>query len=1395
MNLGRWRAGALRAVAVVVLLTTGLAGLPTAADAGQLPNPGPQDVKIYCSFQMRNERFAPPSGGGGGDRSVRCQFPTTKGVTKVDILVYSSSGTKLATLTFLTSSDARRSVARGPGRLSIFQDVDIASTGYNGVQWYDPTKTKCTSWNGSTADAYCAVTGVVNGVGMPPWPDYWFAGGQDMNPPTPDGGDKQPDEEGGDGCSGGTPNSQADVTRNPVNTATGNFWHTFADIRFAGRGPSLALSRTYNSFDSTTGWFGAGWTSTFDASVTESGSLATVKLGCGSRMRFTESGGVYTAPGRVGADLVKHVDGSWTLSQHDGQVLDFDATGRLVMVSDRNGEALTITHTSSTAVVSDAAGRSLTFTFSSGLVTGVADSSTPGRTLSYSYDGAGNLTDVIDVEAGHWQFTYDANHRMTTMRSPRFYGDTTTTPTPVVTNHYDSVGRVDWQADELGHQTSFDYVSSPGSTIVADPAGRKRLYHYDHGILTYIVDGYDGGDLAVWTYTYDAVTTRVTSVTDPTGNASSFTYDSNGNVLTITDPLSRTTTATYNSMNLPLTVTDPMGVTATLTYDTNGNLLTSSTPWTAGPPAAAQVTTYHYDDVNHPGDITSITDALGKTWTYTYDAAGLVTSATDPLGNETAACFDSRSFATAAIRPSAVDAGVTCSTAAPAPGTTYSTYDNRGALTAITDPTGATDTNTYDANGLLATSSDANGQLTTFTRDAVGLVLNSERPDLTDIATSYFPDGKVMRQFDAAGAFVAYTYDGHGRQSTRTDELGRVTTYRYDLAGRLASVQDPNGNCLSTPKTGCTTYTYNAAGELTNIVYSDGTTPNVAFSYNANGRRTSMTDGSGTTTYAWDSLGRLTQSSRAQASSTWTVGYDWDLRDQLTEISYPNSLGTVERSYDDAGRLASVTDWLANTTAFSYDLDGHVDTITHPNGVTTSYTTDPAGRVDAIEHAPSANLTSPFASFAYGRDDIGQVTSVASAGVPTDDHTWTYTTLDQIVGDSAEPAGFGYDVADNLAQLDDGATQAFDAAHQLCWTDAASGAGGCGSPPVGATTYTYDARGNRTSSTAGGTTTTYGWNLARRLISHTTATGTTTYAYNGDGLRSTKTTGGSTTQYTWSVAQAIPALLTENNAAYVYGIGNQPIERISGTAVEHYHQDQLGSTRAITDSGGNVIATYAYGEFGDLESSTGSTTPGLGFAGEYTDAESGLVYLRGRYFEPSSGQFLSRDPMEPFTRSAYAYASSNPLNFTDPLGLRSRCPQPLRKPSVWDDWDLDEKKDWIADQLGDDFEEARRDDPGGAYVDFGLSFSVGVQITIGVTINMNGDGDVGDVHVYGGGGVGTPGVSVTSTVGTGQMSDGPCLNGQAAFGAAVAGGGCASGPYVEGGVGTPSASITATWVL
>lgn len=94
-----------------------------------------------------------------------------------------------------------------------------------------------------------------------------------------------------------------------------------------------------------------------------------------------------------------------------------------------------------------------------------------------------------------------------------------------------------------------------------------------------------------------------------------------------------------------------------------------------------------------------------------------------------------------------------------------------------------------------------------------------------------------------------------------------------------------------------------------------------------------------------------------------------------------------------------------------------------------------------------------------------------------------------------------------------------------------------------------------------------------------------------------------------------------------------------------------GSTRVVTDSSGTIEGTWTYDPYGNLLSSSGTLVNPFGFAGQHTDSESGLHYLRARYYDPAAGEFLQVDPARAETRSPYQYVESDPTNATDPTGL------------------------------------------------------------------------------------------------------------------------------------------------
>jgi len=144
----------------------------------------------------------------------------------------------------------------------------------------------------------------------------------------------------------------------------------------------------------------------------------------------------------------------------------------------------------------------------------------------------------------------------------------------------------------------------------------------------------------------------------------------------------------------------------------------------------------------------------------------------------------------------------------------------------------------------------------------------------------------------------------------------------------------------------------------------------------------------------------------------------------------------------------------------------------------------------------------------------------------------------------------------------------------------------------------------------------------------------------------------------------------------------------------YYHQDQLGSIRALTNGSGSVANTYSYDAYGNTTSSTGTVYNPFGYAGEYTDSESGFVYLRARYYDPATQQFLSVDPWVRKTGQAYGYSGADPVNFVDPLGLSRHLTQERAKAAIELLFQAAEQLDPLAaatDAAGDSMERTLTD--------------------------------------------------------------------------------------------------------
>jgi RHS repeat-associated protein len=151
---------------------------------------------------------------------------------------------------------------------------------------------------------------------------------------------------------------------------------------------------------------------------------------------------------------------------------------------------------------------------------------------------------------------------------------------------------------------------------------------------------------------------------------------------------------------------------------------------------------------------------------------------------------------------------------------------------------------------------------------------------------------------------------------------------------------------------------------------------------------------------------------------------------------------------------------------------------------------------------------------------------------------------------------------------------------------------------------------------------------------------------------------GTTTAYIYDTIAGLAYVLTEQTGSNVtlYTYGTDLIAQTAPDGAQsYYHPDSLGSTRALSNGSGQVTARYSYDAFGAVRSSSGASSTAFKFAGEQTDDEIGLIYLRARYYDPEVGRFISKDPRaghEDIIQSLnrYVYARNNPFNVTDPSG-------------------------------------------------------------------------------------------------------------------------------------------------
>lgn len=262
-----------------------------------------------------------------------------------------------------------------------------------------------------------------------------------------------------------------------------------------------------------------------------------------------------------------------------------------------------------------------------------------------------------------------------------------------------------------------------------------------------------------------------------------------------------------------------------------------------------------------------------------------------------------------------------------------------------------------------------------------------------------------------------------------------------------------------------------------------------------------------------------------------------------------------------------------------------------------------------------------------------------------DQDGWThpYDDLDQLTeatagsGAGAQTYGYHHDLADRLTRIaspDATTTLEYDEANQLVRTrDADTG--------EVRSTFDFDAVGSRTVQDPAGSAAaaTYAYDQASRLTSYVAPTADPgepnverQYAYDGDGLRA---------DLLWDGSSDLPLVVGDDAGLYVAGPDGLPLAQLTfGGQQRYYHHDQLGSTRALTGADGTVIGRYTFDPYGDPAAGSSAADSRFG----YTDRTTGLIYMRARWYDPATAQFITADPigLASGETNLYRYASGDP---------------------------------------------------------------------------------------------------------------------------------------------------------
>jgi RHS repeat-associated protein len=813
---------------------------------------------------------------------------------------------------------------------------------------------------------------------------------------------------------------------------------------------------------------------------------------------------------------------------------------------------------------------------------------------------------------------------------------------------YDADDQLASQTDALGRVTTFDYDS------------------YGH-----LLDAKLNGT-TIESCTYDLLGNRI-SETDGDGNHVHFYYDALNRLAATSIPLPATQAVPANWW------TQPSYVLQATTYDAWGEIASTTKYTVNGSSVQSAVTTYAYDNFGRKisenlsaSETLSGVEGPGLTITFSYDAAdNLLTTTYPPVASSGQTLPTTETLLRSPYNASLIDAFEDRSGHV----TNYS-YDEALRQREITTSLGGVTDRTFDALGRIATKTDPAGttsyaydlfnhpvqvtdpdnvpgtnlRIETFAYDNFGKLITKSGAGEYPMTYSYDAVGNLSSMTDANNHQTQWTYTDRNQVATKTYADGASYTYTYDGAGNLQTRQDALSRL--------TTYTYTPYNLPLTVTYP--TDPAITFTYDQQGDPLSMTDGSGVTTWIYDSLGNL--ASETQAASHRTLNYSYDAYSNRTGMSvlstFNSQLSTPESTttygYDNAGRLQSILDSrlpAAKPFTYTYAANSNlVSQVTSPTGLKTLKTYDNLGRLVSIAGQQSDNstinsftysydaagqriqetaldyqqnftydaqreltqasktLNSQLSTFNYSYDGIGNRQTVGRVipNVPTATFTFTtnavnqYTAITKTVNSEPTTVNPVYDANGNTTSLQ-GMTLVYDEENRLVEvSDATSDS-----------VYTYDGLGRR---------------VETKVSISGTLTSDTLYVYDGRRVIEELDENYTTLR---SYTRGLDLSGSLEGAGGIGGILGITLNTEPGTLNASYFYDGNGNVIDLVGDDGSSQAHYQYSPFGDRLSATGSLADinPYQFSSKERDVATGFYYYGQRYYNPGTGRWLSRDPI------------------------------------------------------------------------------------------------------------------------------------------------------------------------